>query len=158
MMATPLDQLLLGINPRTGQADHFIDIARWDCPVSGYMSPLRMSFFYFHIHKPPSLFPPCSYLPLSWESPELALSAVHILLSSCNSHRVTKEMTIAIGNNKVLCPRTFDMRTVCVCVCVCVCVRIFVLYLPLPHVSTGCNVVYYSWMRGTFGVGGARHT
>ena len=27
-MVTPLTQLLLGINPRTGQADHLVNIAR----------------------------------------------------------------------------------------------------------------------------------
>ncbi|CAI8023966.1 Nuclear pore complex protein Nup205 [Geodia barretti] len=68
VMVTPLDQLLLGINPRSGLADHFINIA--------------------------------SYMSLTWETPELALSAVNILISSSHSVKVAKEMAVAISNNK----------------------------------------------------------
>lgn len=92
-MVTPLDQLLLGINPRTGRADHFINIAR--C-VNGVKHVL---LYTIHLSTHPL---PLSYVSLSWESPELALAAVHILTLSCNSLRAAKEMSITIGNNKVL--------------------------------------------------------
>ena len=31
VMATPLDHLLLGINPRTRNADYYVSIIRWAC-------------------------------------------------------------------------------------------------------------------------------
>ena len=40
-------------------------------------------------------------MALSWETPELALSAVRILIASSNSVKVAKEMAVAISNNKV---------------------------------------------------------
>ena len=40
-------------------------------------------------------------MSLSWETPELALSAINILILACNSHKAAKEMAVAIGNNKV---------------------------------------------------------
>ena len=44
-----------------------------------------------------------SYMSLTWETPELALSAVNILISSSHSVKVAKEMAVAISNNKVTC-------------------------------------------------------
>ena len=95
-MVTPLDQLLLGINPRSGQADHFINIARsvvtHTHTLSLYLS-LAHSLSLSRAHT--------SYMSLSWETPELALSAINILILACNSHKAAKEMAVAIGNNKV---------------------------------------------------------
>ena len=87
VMVTQLDQLLLGVNPRTGLADHFINIAR--------------SLTHSHPHTfTPSH--PHSYLSLTWETPELAVSAIKILVSASHSIKVAKEMAVAISNNKVL--------------------------------------------------------
>ena len=51
--------------------------------------------------------PTNSYMSLTWETPELALSAVNILISSSHSVKVAKEMAVAISNNKVTYLYTF---------------------------------------------------
>ena len=117
VMVTPLDQLLLGINPRSGLSDHFISTARFVCDMCMFKShklttlyTAFMKYLVSLLSPPPPPPPPHththththpSYMSLTGETPELALSAVNILLSSSHSVKVAKEMAVAISNNKV---------------------------------------------------------
>ena len=92
VMVTPLHQLLLGINPRTGKADNLVNVARYLL--------IRLSAIL-----PVCLRPPLSllsrYVALSDCTPELALVAVRVLYWVSKFPKAAKELFTAITSDKV---------------------------------------------------------
>ena len=93
VMVTPLHQLLLGINPRTGKADNLVNVAR-------YLSIHLSAILPVHPSTPLSFL--SRYVALSDCSPELALVAVRVLYWVSKFPKAAKELFTAITSDKVL--------------------------------------------------------
>ena len=100
-MVTPLHHLLLGINPRTGKADHLVNVARYMPLCLSVCLSVCLSALILPVHPNTPLFFLSRYVALSDCSPELALVAVRVLYWVSKFPKAAKDLFTAITSDKV---------------------------------------------------------